>query len=66
MIFNNFDRRLNEEIAGKARLNKAEKKYLELLNMFDEDIINQAKAVLRGVVVSCMNREWIHVHAQSR
>ena len=66
MIFNSFDRRLNKEIAGKARLNKAERKYLDLLDMFDEDIINQAKTVLRGVVVNCMKREWIHVHAQSR
>ena len=68
MVFNNIDYKLNHELENKAKKNKAEKKYLELIQKYkgQDKIINLAKHLLRCSVADLMTAEWIHEHAQKR
>lgn len=66
MVFNNVDKTLNSEILKKAKLSKPENKYLELLNKYGEQILNEAKDHLRKAVYESMGLKWMHEHSQKR
>lgn len=69
MFFNDVDEDLNHELRQKA--NKSHfiitmKRYLELLRVYGEEVMNEAKNELRNAVGNEMTMSWMHAEAQNR
>ena len=69
MVFNNVDEDLNCELLKKTKNSDfviTLKKYLELLRVYGEEVMNEAKNELRIAVGSEMTKSWMHSEAQNR
>jgi hypothetical protein len=65
MLFNEVDGRLNQKIREKE-LKRAEENYFRLLEIYGEEVMNEAKRELCRAVSQCMARVWMHGEAQAR
>ena len=66
MVFNDVDKKFSIILSRKARKNKQIKKHFELMEEFGAEVMAEAKSVLREAVFNCMNRAWMHNHAENR
>ncbi len=69
MVFNDVDEDLNGELVKKAKESDfviTIKRYFELLRVYGEEVMNEAKKELRIAVGTEMTRSWMHSEAQNR
>ena len=69
MVFNDVDEDLNHELRHKAKKSDfiiTMKRYFELLRVYSQEVMNEAKNELRIAVGNEMTRSWMHREAQNR
>ena len=69
MVFNDVDEDLNQEMSKKSKKSDDKitlKRYFELLRVYGEEVMNEAKNELRNIVGAEMSLSWMHNEAQNR
>jgi hypothetical protein len=69
MVFNEVDEDFNHDLKQKSKKSDfiiTMKRYFELLKVYGEEVMNEAKNELRVALASEMTLSWIHEEAMNR
>ena len=69
MVFNDVDEDFNHDMKKKCKKSDfaiTMKRYFELVKVYGQEVMNEAKNELRNAVGSEMAMSWMHTEAQSR